>query len=160
MNVLDKIKNLTGRSEKQEVNAFDSVIESLRQHKVEVEIDEENGRCGFQNVLNYYLFKYPDDPGFFSLYAFGIWDVTKENELMVYRAINEVNNTTKMVKFGINQDCVNMEIPAFIFQKEETDDMLTRCFLIGRDAFIKFRKEMEKQEKEESEKRVRVVGFH
>ena len=155
MDIFRKIKNLF-RSSKQEF-AFDSIVDSLRRHNVQLDVDEDGQRCYFTNGLNYVLSSDRHDPSYFRIVAPCVYDINRNNELNVLQCMNTVNMTYKVLKFIANEDAVHLEVSGYLSSQRDTDTALSRCFAIAEDALKMFREETEKAN---ADKRIKVVGFH
>ena len=154
MDIFRKIKDLFRRS-KQEF-AFDSIVDSLRRHNVQLDVDEDGQRCYFTNGLNYVLSSDRHNPSYFRIVAPCVYDINRNNELNVLQCMNTVNMTYKVLKFIANEDAVHLEVSGYLCTPRDTDTVLNRCFTITEDAC---RMLMEETEKSAPANTTRVVGF-
>ena len=155
MNIFRKIKNRLLGS--RDYNAFDNIVENLRRHNVQLNVDNNRQLCFFRSRFNYILSSDRYDPAYFRVMVPHVYDITKDNELDVLRLINKVNTTYKVMKLIAIEDVVHLEYSGYLCTPRDTDTVLNRCFTITEDAC---RMLMEETEKSAPANTTRVVGFH
>ena len=102
----------------------------------------EYGNIRFKYQMRTFLFFVDDnDKSFFNLTLPGIYDVTDDNRLAVFEAINEVNEKTKVVKLTISGNSVWCATEIMMDTTPELDDLVPRLIgilMTAREKFYKF----------------------
>ena len=101
----------------------------------------ENGNIRFKYQMRSFLFFCDDsDTAFFNLTLPCIYDVTDDNRMAVFEALNQVNETTKVVKLTIANNSVWCATEIMMDSTPELDDLVPRLLgilLTSRDKFYK-----------------------
>lgn len=160
MKICNILNNLFSTKSECDTIAFDSIVNSLQQHKVNVNVDQYNGLCKFEVGVNYVVKSNVDDPHYIRLISPEICEINENNELYLLRVITLINSSVKLVKFVIEGTSVHMVIPFYLDSEKITEEMLFRCFNIGQVAYQQFQEEWKRVEKNCPTKRIRVLGFH
>ena len=99
----------------------------------------DSGNIVFKYEMLTFLFvAFDDDEQFFDLTLPGIYDVDDENCMDVFEAINEVNETTKVVKLTISGDEVWCCAEIMLDSTPELDDLIPRLVGILTKSRLKF----------------------
>lgn len=102
----------------------------------------EKGNIWFKYQMLSFLFLSDDnDMSFFNLTLPRIYDVTDDNRLAVFEAINEVNENTKVVKLSISGNQVWCATEIMMDTTPELDDLVPRLLgilMTSRDKFYKY----------------------
>ena len=116
------------------------VFDFLKYQGFVPEYDGNNIRfkCEMKNFLYY---NNDNDPAFINLTLPKIYEVTDDNRMAVFEALNEVNETTKVVKLTIAGDnYVWCGTEIMLDSSPELDDVLPRLIrilLVSREKFYK-----------------------
>ena len=103
-----------------------------------------NGNIQFKyQMLNFLFFNNDEDAAFINLTLPRIYDVTDDNRYAVFEAINEVNETTKVVKLTIANDSVWCATEIMMDSTPELDDLVPRLLRILLNSREKFYKAIE-----------------
>lgn len=101
----------------------------------------QSGNITFKYQMRSFLFFVDDDDAaFFNLTLPRIYEVTDDNRLAVFEAINEVNENTKVVKLTIANDSVWCATEIMMDTTPELDDLIPRLLgilLTSREKFYK-----------------------
>lgn len=101
----------------------------------------DNGNIAFKYQMRNFLFFVDDnDSAFFNLTLPCIYDVTDDNRMAVFEAMNQVNENTKVVKLTIANDSVWCATEIMMDTTPELDDLVPRLLgilLTSRDKFYK-----------------------
>lgn len=119
------------------------VFDYLRNQGLVPEYDA-NGNIRFKyQMLNFLYFNNDNDSAFLNLTLPRIYDVTDDNRLAVFEALNEVNENTKVVKVTIANDSVWCATEIMMDSTPELDDLFPRLLNILISARNKFYKAIE-----------------
>ena len=101
----------------------------------------DNGNIAFKYQMRNFLFFVDDnDSAFFNLTLPCIYDVTDDNRMAVFEAMNQVNENTKVVKLTIANDSVWCATEIMMDSTPEMEDLVPRLLnilLTSRDKFYK-----------------------
>lgn len=101
----------------------------------------ENGNIAFKYQMRNFLFFVDDnDSAFFNLTLPCIYDVTDDNRMAVFEAMNQVNESTKVVKLTIANDSVWCATEIMMDSTPEMEDLVPRLLnilLTSREKFYK-----------------------
>jgi hypothetical protein len=125
----------------------DIYLNALKEEGYKGEI-EEDGDIGFKfEGERYWITPDEKDADFFDLYNIGKWDFKDDaDKIKGLRALNEVNQTKKLVKIYMNDEgCICTNVGFFV--KETKDFILhfTRSLGMIQGAIDSFIEEMEKE---------------
>lgn len=102
----------------------------------------ENGNIRFKyQMLVFIFFTDDNDRAFFNLTLPNIYEVTDDNRLAVFEAINQVNENTKVVKLTISGNHVWCAAEIMIDTTPELDDLVPRLLgilMTSREKFYKY----------------------
>ena len=93
-------------------------------------------------MLNFLYFTNDEDEQFINLTLPRIYDVTDDNRMAVFEAINQVNETTKVVKLTIAGDNVWCATEIMMDSTPELDDLFPRLLGILLNSRQKFYNEI------------------
>lgn len=101
----------------------------------------ENGNIAFKYQMRNFLYLVDDnDQAFFNLTLPCIYDVTDDNRMAVFEAMNQVNESTKVVKLTIANDSVWCATEIMMDSTPEMEDLVPRLLnilLTSREKFYK-----------------------
>lgn len=106
------------------------VFNYLKTQGLVPEYDDRNNIWFKYEMRNFLFFNNDDDTQFINLTMPRIYDVTDDNRMAVFEAINEVNETTKVVKLTIAGDSVWCATEIMMDSTPELDDLLPRLIKI------------------------------
>ena len=104
--------------------------------------DRNNIRFKYQ-MRTFLYFNNDDDEQFINLTMPCIYEVTEDNRMAVFEAINQVNETTKVVKLTIAGDSVWCATEIMLDSSPEMGDLLPRLMNILLNSQQKFYNEIE-----------------
>ena len=116
------------------------VFNYLKSQGLQPEYDDRNNIWFKYQMRNFLYFNNDEDTQFINLTMPRIYDVTDDNRMAVFEAINEVNETTKVVKLTIAGDSVWCATEIMMDSTPELDDLLPRLIKIlmtSQDQFYK-----------------------
>lgn len=119
------------------------VFNYLKQQGLTPEFDDRNNIWFKYQMLNFLYFNNDEDKQFINLTMPRIYDVTDDNRMAVFEAMNEVNETTKVVKLTIAGDSVWCATEIMMDSTPELDDLLPRLIKILMNSREKFYKNIE-----------------
>ena len=114
------------------------VFNYLKSQGLMPEFDERNNILFKYQMKTFLYFSDDNDEAFFNLTLPRIFDVTDENRMEVFEAINEVNETTKVVKLTIAGDSVWCATEIMMDSTPELDDLIPRLMNILLNSQQKF----------------------
>ena len=101
----------------------------------------DNGNIAFKYQMRNFLFFVDDnDNAFFNLTLPCIYDVTDDNRMAVFEAMNQVNESTKVVKLTIANNSVWCATEIMMDSTPEMEDLVPRLLnilLTSREKFYK-----------------------
>lgn len=104
----------------------------------------DRGNIEFKyQMRNFLFFNNDEDNQFINLTMPRIYDVTDDNRFAVFEAINEVNETTKVVKLTVAGDSVWCATEIMMDSTPELDDLFPRLLGILMTSQQKFYKNIE-----------------
>ena len=106
------------------------VFNYLRSQGLMPEFDDRNNILFKYQMKTFLYFNNDEDEAFFNLTLPRIFDVTDENRMEVFEALNEVNETTKVVKVTIAGDSVWCATEIMMDSTPELDDLIPRLLKI------------------------------
>lgn len=106
------------------------------------EFDDRNNIIFKYQMRTFLYFNNDEDEQFFNLTMPRIYDVTDDNRLAVFEAINQVNETTKVVKLTIAGDSVWCATEIMLDSTPEMDDLMPRMLGILMNSQQKFYNEI------------------
>lgn len=116
------------------------VFDYLKSQGLAPEFDDRNNIWFKYQMRNFLFFNNDEDTQFINLTMPRIYDVTDDNRLAVFEAINEVNETTKVVKLTIAGNSVWCATEIMMDSTPELDDLLPRLLGILMTSQQKFYK--------------------
>ena len=119
------------------------VFNYLKSQGLQPEYDDRNNIWFKYQMRNFLYFNNDEDTQFINLTMPRIYDVTDDNRMAVFEAINEVNETTKVVKLTIAGDSVWCATEIMMDSTPELDDLLPRLIKILMTSQDKFYKNIE-----------------
>ena len=119
------------------------VFDYLKSQGLAPEFDDRNNIWFKYQMRNFLFFNNDEDTQFINLTMPRIYDVTDDNRLAVFEAINEVNETTKVVKLTIAGNSVWCATEIMMDSTPELDDLLPRLLGILMTSQQKFYKNIE-----------------
>ena len=114
------------------------VFNYLKSQGLMPEFDERNNILFKYQMKTFLYFSDDNDVAFFNLTLPRIFDVTDENRMEVFEAINEVNETTKVVKLTIAGDSVWCATEIMMDSTPELNDLIPRLINILLNSQQKF----------------------
>ena len=114
------------------------VFNYLKSQGLMPEFDERNNILFKYQMKTFLYFSDDNDEAFFNLTLPRIFDVTDENRMEVFEAINEVNETTKVVKLTIAGDSVWCATEIMMDSTPELNDLIPRLINILLNSQQKF----------------------
>lgn len=119
------------------------VFDYLKRQGLQPEFDDRNNIWFKYQMRNFLYFNNDEDQAFINLTMPRIYDVTDDNRLAVFEAINEVNETTKVVKLTVAGDSVWCATEIMMDSTPELDDLFPRLLGILMTSQQKFYKNIE-----------------
>jgi len=119
------------------------VFNYLKSQGLMPEFDDRNNIIFKYQMRTFLYFNNDDDEQFFNLTMPSIYNVTDDNRMAVFEAINQVNETTKVVKLTIAGDSVWCATEIMLDSTPEMDDLLPRLMSILLNSQQKFYNEIE-----------------
>lgn len=119
------------------------VFNYLRRQGLVPEYDSKDNIWFKYEMRNYLFFNNDEDAQFINLTMPRIYDVTDDNRFAVLEAMNEVNETTKVVKLTIAGNSVWCATEIMMDSDPDLDDLIPRLLKILRTAQDKFYKVIE-----------------
>ena len=114
------------------------VFDYLKSQGLMPKYDERDNIIFKYQMRNFLYFSNDEDEQFINLTMPCIYDVTDDNRMAVFEAINEVNETTKVVKLTIAGDSVWCATEIMLDSTPELDDLIPRLLGILMGAQKKF----------------------
>ena len=115
------------------------VFNYLKSQGLMPEFDAKNNILFKYQMKTFLYFNNDEDEAFFNLTMPCIFDVTDENRMEVFEALNEVNETTKVVKLSISSDnSVWCATEIMMDSTPELDDLIPRLINILLNSNEKF----------------------
>ena len=116
------------------------VFEWLKSQGLTPEFDDRNNIWFKYQMRTFLYFNNDEDQQFINLTMPRIYEVTDDNRMAVFEAINEVNETTKVVKLTIAGNGVWCATEIMMDSTPELDDLLPRLIKILLNSQEKFYK--------------------
>lgn len=117
----------------------EKVFEFLKYQGLVPEYDGNNNIRFKYQMMNFLYYNNDNDEAFINLTLPGIYKVTDDNRIAVFEAMNEVNETTKVVKLTISHDnWVWCGTEIIMDSTPELDDLFPRLIKILMTAQQKF----------------------
>lgn len=114
------------------------VFNYLKSQGLMPEFDAKNNILFKYQMKTFLYFNNDEDEAFFNLTMPCIFDVTDENRMEVFEALNEVNETTKVVKLTIAGNSVWCATEIMMDSTPELDDLIPRLINILLNSNEKF----------------------
>ena len=118
------------------------VFNYLKEEGLVPKYDNDNIRFKYQ-MLNFLYYNNDEDAAFINLTLPCIYEVTDDNRLAVFEAMNEVNETTKVVKLTIAGNQVWCATEILTDTTPELDDLFPRLLGILLTSRKKFYEKIE-----------------
>ena len=118
------------------------VFNYLKSQGLMPEFDDRNNIIFKYQMRTFLYFNNDEDEQFFNLTMPRIYDVTDDNRMAVFEAINQVNETTKVVKLTIAGDSVWCATEIMLDSTPEMDDLMPRMLGILMNSQQKFYNEI------------------
>jgi len=118
------------------------VFNYLKSQGLMPEFDDRNNIIFKYQMRTFLYFNNDEDEQFFNLTMPRIYDVTDDNRMAVFEAINQVNETTKVVKLTIAGDSVWCATEIMLDSTPEMDDLMPRLLGILMNSQQKFYNEI------------------
>ena len=114
------------------------VFNYLKSQGLMPKFDDRNNIIFKYQMRTFLYFNNDEDEQFFNLTMPRIYDVTDDNRMAVFEAINQVNETTKVVKLTIAGDSVWCATEIMLDSTPEMDDLMPRMLGILMNSQQKF----------------------
>ena len=118
------------------------VFNYLKSQGLMPEFDDRQNIIFKYQMRTFLYFNNDEDEQFFNLTMPRIYDVTDDNRMAVFEAINQVNETTKVVKLTIAGDSVWCATEIMLDSTPEMDDLMPRMLGILMNSQQKFYNEI------------------
>ena len=127
------------------MNTSEKVFEYLKYQGLVPEYDEKGNINYKYQMKSFFYINNDNDAPFINLTLPNIYEVTDDNRMAVFEAINQVNETTKVVKLTIaSNDNVWCATEIMMDSTPELDDLFPRLMnilLTSREKFYKYMEE-------------------
>lgn len=114
------------------------VFEYLKYEGLVPEFDDKKSIRYKYQMKNFFYINNDNDPPFINLTLPNIYEVTDDNRMAVFEAINDVNESTKVVKLTIYKNQVWCATEIMMDSTPELDDLFPRLMNILMIAQQKF----------------------
>ena len=119
----------------------EKVFQYLKEEGLVPQFDSKGNINYKYQMKNFYYINNDDDPNFINLTLPKIYEVNDDNRYAVFEALNEVNETTKVVKVTISSDSVWCATEIMLDSTPELGDLFPRLMNIlitSQQKFYKF----------------------
>ena len=119
----------------------EKVFQYLKEEGLVPQFDSKGNINYKYQMKNFYYINNDDDPNFINLTLPNIYEVNDDNRYAVFEALNEVNETTKVVKVTISSDSVWCATEIMLDSTPELGDLFPRLMNIlitSQQKFYKF----------------------
>lgn len=157
MKISNVIKRVFGTESKNNTISLDNIVRCVKKQGIAVKVDSRRGFCKFRRELDYTVQVDSEDRNMVMLYTDAICEVTPNNELWLLRAMTALNSKYVMSKFEILGDSVVLGMEFCLFDKDNAEEMMMRCFETCEEAHAEFQGMLKTIENKF--KRKRVIGF-